>query len=127
MVLSSYPLPADNPFFNQFFNLFFGGRQRPGPMVDFVTQQCWQTDQGVMAHRFHMVEEIDFTGRLKTVKAPTLLMAGDRDLLVSVANLRELSRNLPGSRPVQLPGCGHLAFVTHPQRIAAEVLAFLEP
>jgi len=64
MVLSRYPLPADNPFVNQFFNLFFGGRQQPGPLFDFVTGQCWRTDQSVMAHRFRMVEKADFTGRL---------------------------------------------------------------
>jgi hypothetical protein len=28
MILSGYPLPADSPFVNQFFNLLFGGRQR---------------------------------------------------------------------------------------------------
>jgi 3-oxoadipate enol-lactonase len=58
MVLSRYPLPVDNPFVNQFFNLFFGRRQQPGPLFDFVTRQCWQTDQSVMAHRFRMVEEV---------------------------------------------------------------------
>src|SRR5262245_20413957 len=126
LVLSRYPLPSDNPFLNQFFNLFFGGRQQPGPLFDFVTRQCWQTDQSVMAHRFRMVEQINFGDRLTTVRAPALLMAGDRDLLVSATGLRELSQSLPGSTPVQLPGCGHLAFVTHPERVAAEVRAFLD-
>jgi len=126
-VLSRFPLPADNPFFNQFFNLFFGGRQRPGPLVDFVVRQSWRTDQGVMAHRFRLVEDLDFTSRLSAVRAPALVIAGDRDLLVSVAGLRDLATRLPDSRCVQLPGCGHLAFVTHPERMAAEVCAFLDP
>jgi 3-oxoadipate enol-lactonase len=126
LVLSRYPLPADNPFFNQFFNLFFGGRQAPGPLFEFVTRQCWQTDQGVMAHRFHMVEKVEFAGRLKGVRAPALLMAGDRDLLVSTHGLKGLASGLPGATAVSLPGCGHLAFVTHPERVAAEVAAFLD-
>jgi 3-oxoadipate enol-lactonase len=125
LVLSRYPLPADNPFVNQFFNLFFGRRQQPGPLFDFVTSQCWQTDQGVMAHRFHMVEQVDFTGRLGGVQVPVLLLAGERDLLVSPQGLTELARQLPGSRAVRLPGCGHLAFVTQPERVAGEVRAFL--
>jgi 3-oxoadipate enol-lactonase len=125
LVLSRYPLPADNPFVNQFFNLFFGGRQRPGPLFDFVTSQCWQTDQGVMAHRFRMVEQVDFCGRLAGVQSPALLMAGQRDLLVSAQALAELARQLPGSRQVVLPGSGHLAFVTQPERLAAEVRSFL--
>src|SRR5206468_6627129 len=44
-VLSCFPLPSDSPFVNQFFNLLFGGRKRPGSLFDFVTRQCWQTDQ----------------------------------------------------------------------------------
>lgn len=126
LVLSRYPLPADSPFFNQFFNLFFGGRQQPGPLFEFVTRQCWQTDQGVMAHRFRMVEQADFRGRLKSVRVPTLLVAGDRDLLVSTHGLRLLASHLPDATAVTLPGCGHLAFVTHPERIAAEIEAFLD-
>jgi pimeloyl-ACP methyl ester carboxylesterase len=125
-VLSAYPLPPDSPFFNQFFNLFFGGKQRPGPLVDFIVRQCWQTDQGVMAHRFRLFEKLDFSERLKKIRTKSLIMAGDRDLLVSVASLREMARLMPHSRAVQLPGCGHLAFVTHPERVAAEMAAFLD-
>jgi pimeloyl-ACP methyl ester carboxylesterase len=127
LVLSRYPLPADNPFVNQFFNLFFGRRQQPGPLFDFVTSQCWQTDQGVMAHRFRMVEQVDFAGRLGGVRAAVLLMAGERDLLVSPQGLAELGRQLPNSRQVSLRGGGHLAFVTQPERVAGEVRAFLTP
>jgi pimeloyl-ACP methyl ester carboxylesterase len=124
-VLSRYPLPADNPFVNQFFNLFFGRRQEPGPLFDFVTRQCWQTDQGVMAHRFRMVEQVDFAGRLGKVQSPVLLMAGERDVLVSANGLEELAGALPNARAVRLSGCGHLAFVTQPERVAAEVRSFL--
>jgi pimeloyl-ACP methyl ester carboxylesterase len=125
MVLSRYPLPADNPFVNQFFNLFFGGRQQPGPLFDFVTGQCWRTDQSVMAHRFRMVEKADFTGRLNDVRVPALLMAGERDLLVSAAGLRQLAKELPAGKATMLPGCGHLAFVTRPGKVAEEVRSFL--
>jgi pimeloyl-ACP methyl ester carboxylesterase len=125
LVLSRYPLPADNPFVNQFFNLLFGGRQEPGPLFQFVTRQCWQTDQGVMAHRFHLVKRFDATGRLGRVRVPTLALAGDRDLLVSERSLQALGQGVRDCRLVRLPACGHLASVTHPQRVADEVVAFL--
>ena len=124
-ILSRYPLPADNPFVNQFFNLFFGGRQRPGPLFQFVTRQCWQTDQSVMAHRFHLVEDFDAQSRLSAVRVPTLVMAGDRDLLVPPQNLRALAEGIRGARHVTLPRCGHLAFVSRPEPIAAEITRFL--
>ena len=123
-VLSRFPLPSDNPFVNQFFNLLFGGRNRPAPLFDFVTRQCWQTDQGVMAHRFGLVEQTDFTGRLGRLRVPTLALAGERDVLVSAAGLAELVEQLPDARGVRVPG-GHLAFVSHPERVGAEVHSFL--
>jgi 3-oxoadipate enol-lactonase len=124
-VLARYPLPADNPFINQFFNLLFGRKQEPGPLFEFVTRQCWQTDQGVMTHRFRLVERFDMDDRLGRICVPSLVLAGDRDLLVSEGSLRTLAEGLPDSRLVRLAGCGHLAFVTHPVRVADEVRQFL--
>jgi pimeloyl-ACP methyl ester carboxylesterase len=125
VVLSGYPLPSDSPFVNQFFNLLFGSRQRPGPLFRFVTRQCWQTDQGVMAHRFRLAEAFDLRPRLGAVRAPALVLAGDRDLLVSAQGLAELTAGLPHARRVVLPGCGHLAFLTRPEQVAEAVSAFL--
>lgn len=124
-VLSGYPLPPDNPFINQFFNLLFGGRQKPGPLFQFVTQQCWQTDQSVMAHRFRLAEQFNLAGRLDRIRVPTLALTGDRDLLVSDRSLRELAEGLPHVRLVRLDGCGHLAFITRPQHVADEFNRFL--
>src|SRR5207248_202816 len=124
-VLSRYPLPADNPFINQFFNLLFGGRQRPGPLVEFVTRQCWQTDQSVMAHRFRLVETYDLGDRARQIRVPTLALVGDRDLLVSERSLEALGAGVPRAKVVRLAKCGHLAFATRPDRVADEVRRFL--
>lgn len=122
-VLSGYPLPPNSPFVNQFFNLLFGSRQSR-PLFDFVTRQCWQTDQSVMAHRLQLVERIDLATRLGRVKVPTCVLAGERDLLVSPTSLEELSTGLPDGYGEMLPQCGHLAFVTHPQLVASRLHAF---
>jgi pimeloyl-ACP methyl ester carboxylesterase len=125
MILSRYPLPPNSPFVNQFFNLLFGNKQRPGPLFKFVTSRCWQTDQSVMAHRFHLVEQFDINARLSRVNAPTLILSGDRDLLVSPKSLQALREGIPSARFVPLPRCGHLAFLTQPGRVADEVTGFL--
>jgi 3-oxoadipate enol-lactonase len=124
-VLSRYPLPPDNPFVNQFFNLLFGSRQRPEALFQFVTSRCWQTDQSVMAHRFHLIEHFDIDGRLEQIEAPTLILSGDRDLLVSPESLQALREGIPNVRHTPLPRCGHLAFVTRPELVADEVTGFL--
>jgi pimeloyl-ACP methyl ester carboxylesterase len=125
LVLSRYPLPSDNPFVNQFFNLLFGSRQQPGPLFEFVARQIWQTDQGVMAHRFHLVKHFDITPRLSRIRVPTLILTGKRDLLVSPQSRQDLASGIARSRLVELPGCGHLAAVTRPEVVAAEVRQFL--
>jgi len=125
MVLAGYPLPPDNPFINQFFNLLFGGRQKTNSLFRFVTQQCWQTDQSVMAHRFTLVQQFNLTGRLQRIQVPTLAVVGDRDLLVSAESLSALEEGLPTARLVRLRDCGHLAFATQPERVADELCRFL--
>jgi pimeloyl-ACP methyl ester carboxylesterase len=126
-VLSRFPLPADNPFINQFFNLLFGGRQEPGPLFEFVTRQCWQTDQSMMAYRLRLVEQFNMDSRLPRIRVPTLVLAAERDLLVSERSLQALCAGISASELVRLPACGHLAFVTHAERVAAEVRRFLHP
>ncbi len=124
LVLSGYPLPPNSPFVNQFFNLLFGGRQSR-PTFEFVTRQCWQTDQSVMAHRLHLAERCDLALRLDRVTAPTRALAGERDLLVSPASLEELCTSLPAGNGELLPQCGHLAFVTHPRLVAEKWHTFI--
>ena len=124
-VLNRFPLPADSPFINQFFNLLFGGRQKRNALFHFVTRQCWQTDQSVMAHRIRLVESFDVGPRLHRIRVPSLLLAGEKDVLVSPASLSSLSDGIEDNHFLSLPHCGHLAFVTHPQLIAEKVREFL--
>jgi len=125
MILARYPLPSDNSFVNQFFNLLFGGRQEPGPLFEFVTRRVWQTDQSVMAHRFKLIESFNITPRLRRVRVPALVMTGSRDLIVSPENREELAAGIARARQLELPG-GHLASVTRPDLVAAEVTHFLK-
>ncbi len=123
-VLRDYPLPANSPFVNQFFNLLFGGKQRNRLLVDFVTRQSWQTDQSVMAHRFRLVEELDLSADLPSIHLPTLLLAGGRDVLTSSRGLAELAEGIAGARVARLPSAGHLAFTTHAEPMAREIMRF---
>ena len=124
-VLNRFPLPADNPFVNQFFNLLFGSRQDNAALVEFVTRQVWQTDQSVMAHRFRLVESFNMDAKLRKIRVPALVLAGERDVLVSPRSLARLCDGLRDAHFTRLPGCGHLAFVTRPELVAAHVHDFL--
>ncbi len=125
-VLSRIPLPSDSPFINQFFNLLFAGDQKSQPLFRFVVRQCWKTDQSVMAHRFQLAEQFDIGPRLDQIQAPTLILAGDRDLLVSKSSLDKLHDGIEEADLVSLTGAGHLGFVTQPQKVGREVVRFLK-
>lgn len=125
-VLSRFPLPSDSPFVNQFFNVLFGSPQSQSSLFHFVTRKCWQTDQSVMSHRFRLAEAFDMAPKLDQIQAPSLILAGQRDVLVSNRGLRDLQLGIHDSEFVCLPGCGHLAFVTKPDLVAQHVIKFLK-
>ena len=120
-VLERFPLPADNPFVNQFFNLLHAGRPGTGPITDFVVERCWATDQGVMARRLAMLESFDVADRLWQVDAPTLVLAGARDVVVPIARQKALAATIPGAHFEVVPEAGHVGFLTHAADVARQV------
>ena len=120
-VLERFPLPGDNPFVNQFFNLFHGGKPAPGPLPRFIVERCWETDQGVMARRLAMLESFDVTDRLWRVEAPTLVLAGSKDVVVPPARQKALAASIAGARFEPIEGAGHVGFLTHSAEVARHV------
>jgi pimeloyl-ACP methyl ester carboxylesterase len=67
----------------------------------------------------------DLRPALGGVRAPSLLVWGDRDRLVPTSIAEDWQRALPGSRLVLLP-CGHVPMWEAPAELAATLLAFLD-
>jgi pimeloyl-ACP methyl ester carboxylesterase len=111
--LERFPLPSDNPFINQFFHLLYGAKPEPGPLVDFVVDRIWETDQSVMAQRLAQLESFDVSDRLWNIDAPTMILAGARDAIVPVARQKVLAKEIADARFATIEHAGHLAFLTH--------------
>jgi len=120
-VLERFPLPADNGFLNQFFNVLHGGKPEPGPLADFVVERCWETDQSVVAHRIGLLESFDVSDRLWRIDVPTLVLAGTRDVIVPPARQRALAESIAGARFEAIEGAGHVGFLTHGSEVARHV------
>jgi pimeloyl-ACP methyl ester carboxylesterase len=60
-----------------------------------------------------------------SVEAPTLVIWGRQDRLVSVSIAGRTQQSIPGSRLVVLDDCGHVAQLEHPLRVAREFLALI--
>jgi pimeloyl-ACP methyl ester carboxylesterase len=67
-------------------------------------------------------DKFKFKERLAQIKAPTLVVAGDKDPFYSVALFRETAAGIPNARLILYPGMGHAAGGKQFQR---DVLAFL--
>src|SRR5262249_51250514 len=124
LVLKDYPLPTNNEFVNQFFHMLFGRGSQPKEVMEFVTKYCWQTDQSIMTHRFHLIRKIDLRPCLKDIRTPVLVMSGQRDVFISSHSLLELCQGLEDVQFVRLPSGGHLAFLIEPERVVQEVTRF---
>jgi pimeloyl-ACP methyl ester carboxylesterase len=61
-----------------------------------------------IAKQMAAVQGFDAYGRLGAIKAPTLVVHGDADVLVPTANGRTLHERIPGSELAIIPGVGHM-------------------
>ncbi len=125
-VLERFPLPADSPFVNQFFNLLYAKKPEPGHLTDFVADRIWDTDQSVMARRLAILEAYDVSDRLWRISAPTLVLAGARDVIVPAARQENLARSIAGARFESIPDAGHIGFLTHASAMVESVTNHLQ-
>jgi len=63
--------------------------------------------------------------RYRTIERPVLLLWGREDVVTPVAVGERLARDLPRSRLVVYPRCGHLAMLEAAAASNAEVVRFL--
>jgi len=62
---------------------------------------------------------------LATIRAPTLLLWGERDRMVPVANAEDYLRAMPDARRLVLPGIGHVPMEEAPAQVVAALREFL--
>lgn len=62
---------------------------------------------------------------IKTIKKPVLIIHGDKDLPIAVANAHNMKNNLENSILLEFPDSGHAAFYQNHAVFLAKALAFL--
>jgi 3-oxoadipate enol-lactonase len=71
------------------------------------------------------VREFDACERISKIKAPTLVVHGDRDVLIPPANGALLKERIPGAEMSLIPGVGHMFWWEKPEESAAAIVQFL--
>jgi pimeloyl-ACP methyl ester carboxylesterase len=63
---------------------------------------------------------------MASISAPVLLVQGDKDRLVPAAAGRDIARRHPDWQYLELPGVGHVPQLQVPEKLAAEVVGWLD-
>ncbi|MDA4115498.1 MAG: alpha/beta hydrolase [Thaumarchaeota archaeon] len=123
---------ADRSQFWKDLSIPFYGANRPGSKVSQgLRDSFWM--QGMMAgHKavydcIKAFSETDFTDDLKKIDVPTLILHGDDDQIVPIADAAMLSSKLvKGATLKVIPGAPHGMCSTLKDQINAELLKFLQ-
>jgi 3-oxoadipate enol-lactonase len=81
--------------------------------------------EGIIGALEAMIERPDSTPTLATLDVPTLIIAGDEDVIISPRDARTLQAAIPGSRMEILKQSGHLSNVERPAAFNTVVSEFV--
>jgi non-heme chloroperoxidase len=125
-------LSADRSQFYRDFAVGFYGANRPGSKVSQgVLDQFWiWAMQAGLKNAYDCIKafsETDFTGDLKSIDVPTMVLHGEDDQIVPVRDsARKSARLIKGAIEKYYPGAPHGITATHQDQVNAELLAFLK-
>lgn len=97
------------------------------PDVVIATKERLSTDD-VRTHAWawRAIAELDVFDDLPRIDAPSLVLAGGEDVSTPPSVGRELAQKLRDGRFTELAGAGHMSFIERPDRVAAELTAFID-
>jgi pimeloyl-ACP methyl ester carboxylesterase len=81
--------------------------------------------RGAMIARMEQVMLEDPVPMLRRIRAPTLLLWGEKDAMIPVANAADYLREMPDARLATFPGLGHVPQEEAPDLTSAEIRRFL--
>jgi non-heme chloroperoxidase len=121
---------TNRPQFYKDLTLPFYGYNRPGAKTSEGIREHWWLQGmmgGVKAHYdcIKAFSETDFSNDLKKIDVPTLILHGDDDQIVPIADSAPLSAKLVKNSTLKIyPGFPHGMCTTNPEQINADLLAF---
>jgi pimeloyl-ACP methyl ester carboxylesterase len=90
----------------------------------------WEGERGQALYlrnlaQFDERHTAEFEARLPAIDAPTLVLWGEEDAWLPVETSERVAALIPGAERVVVPGAGHFCMEDDPERVAAELDAFL--
>ena len=97
----------------------------PRDVVERWGTLAFTADQPTTLADFRAVERYDGAPAAPRVRAPTLVLGGEDDLMTPPKLTRELASCVAGARAVVVPEAGHMIVQEQPERFFAELDSFL--
>jgi 3-oxoadipate enol-lactonase len=83
-----------------------------------------ETDQRGIAGSWALVRDTDMRRTIALISRPTLIIAGEHDLVTTVAHGKAMAATIPNARLLVLPAA-HMTHIEYPAEFMEAVLAFL--
>jgi non-heme chloroperoxidase len=123
--LSKLVDPIDPGFVREFVDSTLA-RPVPQAFLETMVQENLKVPARVWRATMEGLLEEDFPGEIHAIKAPTIIVWGDRDGLLTRSDQETLAASIAGSRLVVYPGAGHAVYWEEPERVASDLAAFVE-
>ena len=117
--------PVDPGFVREFAASTLA-RPIPQAFFDTILQENLKVPAFVWRETFKGLMADDSFRELHTIKAPTLIIWGDQDTILPLSDQEALVAAIPGSRFVVYAGAGHAFYWEEPDRVASDLVAFIE-
>jgi non-heme chloroperoxidase len=98
----------------------------PPAWLEMFVQETLKVPARVWHELFANLVQDDLTNELGKISAPTLLLWGDQDAFASRGNQDTLLAKIPNARLTIYEGLGHAIHWEDPERVAADLVAFIE-
>jgi 3-oxoadipate enol-lactonase len=103
---------------------FFTSREAELRQVESDMKDMTQSTSAYLA-QLAVIQNFDTTQRLHEIKVPTLVLAGEQDILIPVSLSQRLHELIPGSLWTTVPG-GHGCLWEYPDSFNKAALEFLQ-
>ncbi len=117
--------PVD-PGFVREFQQGMNARPVPDAFLETMVREGLKVPARVWNATFEGLLEDESSGQLPEIKAPTLILWGDKDTIVPLSDQEKLRVAIEGSRFVVYPEVGHAIYWEEPDRVASDLAAFIE-
>ena len=124
--LGGYPLMLDIMLPSVLSEEYFKNPLIPIEMMKQARQEVNGEKEALFKLMQTTKERPDYRGELQKIKAPTVVIQGEKDLLLPVHMATEVAKNIPGSQLKIISGAGHTLNLEAIPQMSKEIKDFIE-